>query len=718
MDKITHTNGKFIQLTYGSNGRVSTLKDTSSKIWTYGYNTNGMLTSVTAPVQSGQTADVRGYLYENADPTLLTGITINGVRYSTYSYYPDKRVSQSALAGGEESDSFVYGTNKTTVTNALGQPTVYNFTTVLGEQKISSVERTGTSTCGASSASTFYTAQGYIDYTLDWKGNRTQYNVDGTGRIQSVTTAYGTADALKVSNIWSGNQIDHVDFIGTNGVAYARTTYGYHTSGVANGRIASITMDDLKTGKQKKTTYAYTFNANGTIATKTITRTLPAGTTSVTTITYDAYGNIATRTNGLNQQESWSNYDGLGRPGTYTDINGVSTTMVFAPNTNLLSTTLTVPGGGTRTTTYTYNNNRQVTDINFGDGRVKRYRYNAATRLYQTGDALGKFETVAINAPNKTVTSSSERHVAAGSTPTASVSGSFSSTTALDSQGRPYTASGNAGQLVNYRYDLNGNVESVTDAASHVTRYEYDAQNRLTKSTAADGGVTTLSYDNDGMLESVQDPRLLTTTYTYNGFGDVVSRTSPDTGTTTYAYDSIGRLYTETRADNVTITYGWDKLDRPTTRTSPGIANTFTYDEGTYGKGRLTRTNDGTGQMTFTYNAAGELTSKASEIYGSTYTNGWTYDTVGRVSTMSYPYGLVLTYAYDSYGRVSGITSNLAGASATLATNFLYQPANLQRYAWRFGNGLPRLVTLDTDGRIAQMSSSGVHNVTLGYNNA
>jgi YD repeat-containing protein len=85
---------------------------------------------------------------------------------------------------------------------------------------------------------------------------------------------------------------------------------------------------------------------------------------------------------------------------------------------------------------------------------------------------------------------------------------------------------------------------------------------------------------------------------------------------------------------------------------------------------------------------------------------------------MTYPYGLVLTYAYDSYGRVSGITSNLAGASATLATSFLYQPANLQRYAWRFGNGLPRLVTLDTDGRIAQMSSSGVHNVTLGYNNA
>lgn len=224
VDKITHTNGKFIQLTWGTNGRVTTLKDPSGNNWVYGYNTAGMLTSVTSPVGSG-TADVRNYHYENADTTLLTGISINSVRYSTYSYYSDKRVSQSSLAGGEESESFVYGTDQTTVTDALGQPTVYGFTTILGEKRLTSVSRSATGTCGAASAQTVYLPSGYVDYTLDWKGNRTQYSVDGAGRILSVTTAYGTADALTVTNIWSGDKIDHIDYAGTNGIAYARTSY-------------------------------------------------------------------------------------------------------------------------------------------------------------------------------------------------------------------------------------------------------------------------------------------------------------------------------------------------------------------------------------------------------------------------------------------------------------------------------------------------------------
>ena len=63
------------------------------------------------------------------------------------------------------------------------------------------------------------------------------------------------------------------------------------------------------------------------------------------------------------------------------------------------------------------------------------------------------------------------------------------------------------------------------------------------------------------------------------------------------------------------------------------------------------------------------------------------------------------------------MTSNLGGTWATLADSFLYQPATERRYAWRFGNGLPRLVTLDTDGRVAQLSSGGAHSLGFGYFN-
>ena len=84
---------------------------------------------------------------------------------------------------------------------------------------------------------------------------------------------------------------------------------------------------------------------------------------------------------------------------------------------------------------------------------------------------------------------------------------------------------------------------------------------------------------------------------------------------------------------------------------------------------------------------------------------------------MGYPNGFSMTYFYDTVGRLSRIASNLGGTWATLADSFLYQPATDQRYAWRFGNGLSRMVTLDTDGRVAQLASPNVHSLSYGYAN-
>jgi RHS repeat-associated protein len=47
----------------------------------------------------------------------------------------------------------------------------------------------------------------------------------------------------------------------------------------------------------------------------------------------------------------------------------------------------------------------------------------------------------------------------------------------------------------------------------------------------------------------------------------------------------------------------------------------------------------------------------------------------------------------------------------------LSAPATDRRYAWRFGNGLPRLITLDTDARVSQLDSLGAHKLSVDYNN-
>jgi RHS repeat-associated protein len=154
-----------------------------------------------------------------------------------------------------------------------------------------------------------------------------------------------------------------------------------------------------------------------------------------------------------------------------------------------------------------------------------------------------------------------------------------------------------------------------------------------------------------------------------------------------------------------------------TARTASGVTETFTYDEGTYGKGKLTRVNDATGSTTFEYSAAGELIKQVNNTYGSGWVTSWSYDSVGRLASMTYPHGLALTYSYDAYGRLSRIGSNLGGVWTTLADSFLYQPATERPYAWKFGNGKPNLVTLDADGRIWEISVPGIQYLGFNYNN-
>jgi RHS repeat-associated protein len=711
---ITNLVGQRITLGYSGN-HVTSVTDPAQNTWTYTYNSNFMLSSVTSP---GPSPDVRTYHYEvAADPTLLTGMSINGVRYSTYGYHADKRVQSSGLANGESRDTFTYGASQTTVTTEKGQPTTHTFVNVKGALRPAGVSRGATSTCPASSAATTYDGNGYPSSRTDWNGNVSNFNYDASGNLMQATTAMNTVAANTVVNTWSGYDLAQQTSKDANGTAYARTTYTYITlPGLSGRRPATVVSDDLRTGAQRSTAYAYTSHANKALATMTVTAALP-GSTAVTTYTYDTLGNLTSAVNALGHQSTWSNYNGLGLPGRVTDANGISTDYVYNAKGQVVSATAILPTGN-RVVSYQYNNARQFTDIAMPTGAVARLRYNAGLRVTSVGNALNEFASLDLDVPGNSASSRSPRHTPAvsGGTPVANAAGEFLGVERMDSLGRTRQLPGNNGQLVTHTYDNNSNLKTRTDATGRVTSYDYDAQNRVTKTTAPDGGITFYAYDSEGNLRNVTDPRSLVTTYGYNGFGQVTQRISPDTGTTSYAYDSAGRLATETRANGAVIAYTWDKLGRVTSRTSGGVTESFTYDVGTYGKGRLTGISDATGSTSYVYNADGQLSQQASTIFGTTYTTTWSYDSAGRMTGLSYPSGLSLTYAYDVYGRLSRVASNVAGW-ATLADSFLYQPATDARYAWRFGNNLPRTYTQDTDGRLTALFSGSAQSLAYGWNN-
>lgn len=729
---LTNLVGQTINFTWSGN-RVHSLTDPAGNTWAFTYDgNNNMLTGVKPP---GNSVAVRTYHYENEDTTLLTGITIGSTRYSTYVYDGLKRVASSSLANNEQRDIFEYTGTSTKVTNERGLETTYSTVASVQDpstKKITGVSRVGPIACPLASSETGYDARGYVSFTKDWKSNRTEYVYDPAGLLASKTAAVGATDeagapiALKETYTWaSPENLQRRTLFNTAGTAFAEQTFTYHSSGYAAGRVASSPWTDLRgNGGARQTTYAYTFHPNKALATVVATRALPGGQTRTRTVAYDSLGNQVSATNEAGHQVTYTNYNGLGLPGRVTDPNGVSTDFVYDLRGNLITSTHLLPTGS-RTTTFAYNDDRRVTDVGYPAGAVDRYRYSAAGRLNRVGNALNEFVELDLfaaagsNQP-ETKRTRSARHVPglSGSTPTAVPAGEFLSTTELDSAGRSRKVLGSASPQaqVTYDHDANGNVIKRTDAAGRETKYFHDAHNRVIRIENPDNGIIRYGYDAEGNLATVKDPRNLTTSYAYNGLGEKTQQQSPDTGASSYSRDSAGRITVEFRP-GLSIGYSWDAMDRLTSRWSNDQTEAYFYDEGTYGKGRLTRWADGTGSTAYSFNADGSVATQVTTIDGLPYSFNWQYDSVGRRTSLSYPTGLVVTYGHDGVGRIASIGSSIGGQWATLISGILYQPGGTTSYAWRFGNGLPRLITQDTDGRLHHAETPGIQGVRLTYSN-
>ncbi|RSZ55170.1 RHS repeat protein [Massilia atriviolacea] len=706
---IKNAAGQVVYFTWGANGLVSSVRDTNNNVWNYEYNDKGMLAKVISP---GANPDVREYHYEAGDPILLTGITIGGKRYSTYSYHPDRRVHVSALAGNEERDVINYGDMLTVVTNAQGQETRYRYVSVGGELKISTIERTGTATCPRASAETKYDVYGYVASTTDWRGVTTTYNYNERGYLQEKRMAFGTPDEIVTRHTWVNGQLVETIYEGAGGDRYASITYAYHSVDKAAGRIAETTITDLKTGRQRVTRFGYGFHPSGTLG-ELVTIQLVGGRELRSRAQYDAYGRVSAIINPLGQTTFFSDYTGLGAPRTIIDINGVATSYTYNPN----GTVEAVTQPGNRVTRYTYNSARLPTIISHPEGAINRFVYTDSGRLAGAGNAQHQYANWTYDVAGNSMRSASARHVplAAAGGPVGSANGQFSSLTLFDSLGRPYQKINSKSEREDIRYDANGNIEAQYGGDGKGTFHEYDFQNRRVKTTATDGGITRFEYDLAGRLAAVTDPRGIRTAYAYNGFGDVTGIASADRGATTFDHDDLGRVTSETWADGKVVTYGLDDLGRTRWRRIGIGTEFFNYDEGSFGKGRLTSIVDATGRTDYGYDAAGRIISQRNDIYGVKFATWWGYDAAGRKSAMSTSAGFGVGYDYDAYGRLWRVRSTLSGKWATLANGFIYQPATDIMYGWRFGNGLPRMLTFDQDARLDQIATPGVHDLGFDY---
>jgi RHS repeat-associated protein len=273
-----------------------------------------------------------------------------------------------------------------------------------------------------------------------------------------------------------------------------------------------------------------------------------------------------------------------------------------------------------------------------------------------------------------------------------------------------------------YAYDDAGNLASETDPEGHTTQYEYDALGQLLRVVDANGDATDYVYDAAGNMLSLTDPVGNTTTWVYDELDRVIQETNQLGDSRYYAYDDAGNLARYTDRNGRVTEYDYDALHRLIEeRWLDGQTVLRTIDYAYDAAGQLLGVDDAEADYSYTYDTLGRATSSSLDLagLGQTVALAYSYDNAGRRSELSAAIGsvedFVTSYAYDTAGRLASVEqSGAAGGNAVAEkrVDFAYDASGrtsaITRYANSAGTELVAgtTFTYDSAGRLTDLTHS------------
>ena len=285
-----------------------------------------------------------------------------------------------------------------------------------------------------------------------------------------------------------------------------------------------------------------------------------------------------------------------------------------------------------------------------------------------------------------------------------------------DSQGNLNTLTYADSSSESYSYDAEGNLHVAVNRSGESVSYTFDDNGHLTEKSYADGSTATFVYDGHGNLISAVDVDSLTT-FEYDAADRLVKTTDGDGRWLSYAYDDAGhRTEMADLAGNVTH-YSYDDLGHLSSLTDGDghLIASYSYDaagrlsRGYNGNGTYTTYEyDGAGQLThlvnyqaddtinssfdYTYDAAGHRTSETT-LDGTT---SYEYDAIGQLSGTTLSDGRYIAYIYDAAGNRTAVVDD--GLTTNYSTN------NLNEYT---GVGSATYL-YDADGNLTEKTEASV----------
>src|ERR1035437_2135972 len=232
------------------------------------------------------------------------------------------------------------------------------------------------------------------------------------------------------------------------------------------------------------------------------------------------------------------------------------------------------------------------------------------------------------------------------------------------------------GNLMQYKYDLNGDVTNLVYPGAKNVYYAYDRLNHMTNATDWSGRKTSVAYDIAGRMTSVKRPNETVRTLTYDDDGRATSilEGNASGGAIAYyklGYDEVGRVKTEFAAP----------VPAPFTEATEGVS----YDA----DNRISVFNG----HNVVYDDDGNMTS--GPLMNDTPV-GCGYDARNRLTSAG-----GLTYGYDSEGNRTGITQS------GQTTSFVIDPTGLPKVLVRIKPDNTRTYYIYGQGLMYQMDDAG-----------
>ena len=685
----TARNGWVTSYDYGPDGQIASVTNPFGRRLSLAYNSIGLLTAVTTPDarvitysydSTGRLSSVlypdgnaRSFVYEiTSFPQGLTGIIDEaGVRWGTFGYDGTGRAISTQLAGSTDSYQVSYPSKGyATVIDPLGTSRSYKYGTTLGKLAVTSASRpSGEGKKDA--ASRVQDANGLIISETDFNGVVTTTTWDVARRLPTtVVYASGTPDARTVTTQW------HTTFSLPVLVTEAdrTTTYTYD----AVGNVLTKTVTDAATNKAQL--WQWIYNAQQLVT----TATEPNG--AVTSHTYDTRGNVLTSTNALGHVTSYA-YDTANRVVSTTAPNGLVATYTYDPRDRLLTQTV-----GGQTTTLTYKPFGTVETSTLPTGLVLTYTYDAAHRLTGWSNNRGESGTYTLDGMgNRTAEQIKD---SAGNI-------AWSTARTINNINRLSAKTEGSNQTNSFGYDANGELTRSTNGLNQSTNYGLDGLRRVKAVTDAANATATLKYNALDAITEAKDFKGIATTYARDAQGNATAEASTDIGTANTQYDNLGLPSQITDALGQATTITRDALGRPTSLVfADGKTTTLRYDLTANSKGYLSEIIDRSGTTEYTRDAFGRvMLKKQTLINGSVQQVSYAYNPNGTLASIGYPNGSTLSHVYDSTGRLTGLSLNGTSLVTNVAWNPLGQPI---AWTWAFtpSPGLAAYRVYDTAGHL------------------